>query len=357
MLINQKFDIEVLAFEREYHSGRMPACPVHKLGRVKNECYYSRIPLFFKALFKIRKAANGCDVVYANGPDLAILSFISCLGMRKPIVVEIGDLARMQFSKGILSAIFRKIEGFFTSHYQFIVVISSGFLHQYYRSWLSVRTPGMVIENKLSGEDMMDLPVISKDRGKGERPLLERPLRIGYFGLLRDAWSYEILRALAEECATRFEIIFAGFPVDPSNLSELVKDSKNMTFAGEYRSPQDLPAIYGGVDMVWSCYPEIREEDYNFKWGRPNRFYEGCYFKKPFFARKGSMFADEVEKLSLGFVINDTDVGTVVSKIKRLNSNQYFQWKDAIDSLPKAFYMYDQEGPELAENIRSLKEE
>ena len=107
------------------------------------------------------------DVVYANGPDLAILSFISCLGMRKPIVVEIGDLARMQFSKGILSAIFRKIEGFFTSHYQFIVVISSGFLHQYYRSWLSVRTR-MVIENKLSGEDMKDLPVISKDRGKRE---------------------------------------------------------------------------------------------------------------------------------------------------------------------------------------------
>ena len=59
-----------------------------------------------------------------------------------------------------------------------------------------------------------------------------------------------------------------------------------MTFAGEYRSPQDLPAIYGGVDMVWSCYPEIREEDYNFKWGRPNRFYEGCYFKKPFFCQK-----------------------------------------------------------------------
>ena len=63
------------------------------------------------------------------------------------------------------------------------------------------------------------------------------------------------------------------------------------------------------------------------------------------------MFADEVEKLSLGFVINDTDVGTVVSKIKRLNSNQYFQWKDAIDSLPKVFYMYDQEGPELQKTL------
>lgn len=42
-------------------------------------------------------------------------------------------------------------------------------------------------------------------------PLDDRPLRIGYFGLLRDEWSWQVLESLAKTHSDKIEIVLAAF--------------------------------------------------------------------------------------------------------------------------------------------------
>lgn len=351
MLSHRGFVGHVLAFDRKYHKGRIPCCSIDKLGSIKNKNYFSRIPIFFTALFKIRKEAKKSSYIYAFGTDLGIISYFACLGLKKFIVVEIGDLRWVQCSSSLVGKIFRKVEGFFVKRYNLLVVISDGFLNQYYRNWLGLMTPGLVIENKIFEDDFKVFDVVTKTTSLTGKPLIDRPLRIGYFGLLRDEWSFNVLKTLADKHSSKFEIVFAGYPVSPDNFKKLISDSTSMSYLGEYKSPEDLASIYSKVDMSWACYPEIKKDDYNFRWGRPNRFYEGCYFKKPFFCREGSLFAHDVDKYGIGISVIDVNVDIVVSKLSKITYENFSLWYQSIRTLPKHLYIYQNEGTKLASSL------
>ena len=54
-------------------------------------------------------------------------------------------------------------------------------------------------------------------------PLVDRPMRIGYFGLLRCPWAWNVLRDLAANHSERIEIVLAGRAVEPADLAEQVE--------------------------------------------------------------------------------------------------------------------------------------
>ena len=97
---------------------------------------------------------------------------------------------------------------------------ASGFIDTYYRQWLKASVPAMVIENKLES-DFVD-EIISKEITKPPRarPLVDGPLRIGYFGLLRCDWSWHVLESLAMARPQDVEIVVAGYPMKPVDLPD-----------------------------------------------------------------------------------------------------------------------------------------
>lgn len=193
-----------------------------------------------------------------------------------------------------------------------------------------------------------------QDPNNGYRPFIDRPLRIGYFGLLRDYWSWEVLNTLARQYSLKFEVVLAGLPVNLPNINEHIMDCINISYLGEYRSPDDLSNIYEKIDMIWACYPEIKNDDWNLRWGRPNRFYESCFFKKPCFAREGSLFAQDVKRYNIGFLINDVDVQKVVDQMSTITYNDFIAWYKSISQLPKETYLYTNESRILANEINKL---
>lgn len=355
MLKAAGFEVEAMAFERDYHAGRLPDCRVELLGKLENRRYGKRIFKLLAALPKIRKKAASFDVIYALGQDVAALGQLATLGMPQKVAIEVGDIVHLQLHPGFAGKIVRWLEQMFVKNYGLIVVISPGFLEDYYRGRLKIITPGLVLENKLELEvTEYPFPQTTSDWEKRGTALVDRPFRIGYFGLLRDHWSWEVLSQLAQQFPDSYEIWFAGKKINPLDLEERIADKPNMRYMGEYKSPHDLRGLYDSVDMVWACYAQIGEHDWNLRWGRPNRFFESCFFGRPVFAREGAHFAKDVKAEALGMCIATADIAEVIAQIRSITPTQLANWEQNMYALPREKYVYTEESSWLASAILQL---
>lgn len=355
MLQSAGYEVKALAFERDYHNGRIPNCPTESLGKIANQQYFKRIFKMLAVLPRIRKRMAEFDVVYALGQDVAAMGQLATLGMKKNVIMEVGDIVHLQLHPGISGKVVRCIERFFVQHYGLLVVISPGFLEEYYRARLGVTTPALVLENKL--EEYLasyDFTPIPKHFAKHGKPLLDRPLRIGYFGLLRDTWSWGVLSSLAKGYPKEYEVWFAGRKIEPVDIEQQIANYPNMRYLGEYKSPQDLRKLYDSVDMVWACYAPIGEFDWNLRWGRPNRFFESCFFGRPVFARTGAHFAKDVAREGIGCCINTSQIEDVHKQIRSISTKQLEIWEANMKKLPKEMYLYTEETKWLSEAILPL---
>ncbi|MEA3467603.1 MAG: hypothetical protein U9R57_05180 [Thermodesulfobacteriota bacterium] len=353
MLQQAGFEVEAVAFQREYHSGRSPDCLVKLLGVIDHGRYFVRSLKMLAALPVIRHAIKRNDLVYAFGPDMAFMALLGGLGLGRPVILEIGDIRTLQVAPGLKGYLARVLDRYVANACSLLVATAPGFINDYYREKLGTQTPALIVENKLEFSfTESNSPEVSR-RG-GEKPLVDGPLRIGYFGVLRCERSWQILEALAESRPQEIEIVVAGYPMDPIDLPERAERKKNIQFIGEYRSPHDLFSLYNKVDIVWACYPFPRPGDLNWRWARTNRFYESCYFQKPMISLAGSGDASEVKRYKIGMVINRGGVGEVVDELCNIKPCDLEFWQDNMKTLPEEVYIYTAEIEELGDSIKCI---
>lgn len=347
MLQGVGFDIEVIAFERPYHQGRLPSCPIQTVGKIDHGHYTKRLWKMLAALPAIRRAIKSHDLIYASGADMAMICLLSNLGLGRPIVFEIADIRSLQTSKGLKGLIIRTIDKWVTNSCDLMVVTAQGYVDGYYRQWLNTKTPALVIENKLEPtvDDAWRNQAVTKNM-EGT-PLVDRPLRIGYFGLLRCAHSWNVLEKLAATRLGDIEIVVAGLPVMPPDISERIKKHSNIEFRGQYSSPMDLPALYCEIDIIWACYPFPKPDEQNWRWARTNRFYESCYYKKPMIVLEGSGDAEAVCLNGIGIVVPDAKIDDVIKVLSEIESKQLAVWQENIVTLPMEIYTYTSEIDDL----------
>lgn len=353
MLKEAGFEVEVAAFERDYHRGRVPNCPVTSLGKIEHGKYLRRLFKLVAALPKLRRCVRRNNVVYASGPDMAFISLVAGIFLRVPVVLEVGDIREIQTTPGITGAVVRALDRWLTRRCMLLVSTTVQFVNEYYRNWLHAKTPALILENKLEHayvervqEELRAAP--------GDAPRSGRPLRIGYFGLLRCPWSWRMLRELALRKPHDIEIVVAGYPTDPPDIVEQIKAVPNARYLGQYKSPDDLARLYGGVDLVWACYPPIGPHDWNLRWARPNRFYESCCFGRPLVSRDGSCDAVDVARYDIGFVVRDSDDARVVEQLANITPQEVERWQHNSRALPRRVYAYTDETEQLGQAIRGL---
>ena len=92
MLQQAGFAVEAVAFERDYHSGRMSDCSVEHLSKIAHGHYLQRILKIVKVLPAGRRAIRRNHIVYASGPDMASAAIIASLGLGKPSICEVSDI-------------------------------------------------------------------------------------------------------------------------------------------------------------------------------------------------------------------------------------------------------------------------
>jgi hypothetical protein len=239
------------------------------------------------------------DVLLARNIEMATIADTARLwaASRVPLVYACLDIHAAQLGTGIPSKLLRNWERRILRRASKLVVSSRSFVTHYF-DHLGVALPEIIlVENKrvLSETDAYR----SQDDANGRRP----PWRLGWFGLLRDGESFEILLHAAKR-RTDVDITLRGRPV-PSfqDLIDRHLPLPNMRFSGPY-TEKDLAMIYGACDLTWAV-EYVGQNAQNPNWALGNRIYEGGYYNNPVIALAGTAMGDWLQQRQVGVVLKD----------------------------------------------------
>jgi len=345
MLQEQGAEVRGLAFDRPYHKGRPPDCRLDVLGEIPHGRYLLRMRVFLRSIGVIRRRIKEAEVVYAFGLDMLLLGWLASLFLNKPLVLEIGDIRAIQTTGGLKGRLFRGLDKWLVRRADLVVFTAEDFYRRYYQGWLGLRLNHRIIENKI---DFPVTPVAPKSLTDDDT------LVIGYFGVLRCEWSVRALAALADAYPDRLHIKVAGFSLLPAALLEDLDRRDNVTVQGPYRSPGDLPGIYGEVDMIWASYAPIAADDWNLRWARTNRFYEACAFGRPLVTRQGSNDGKWVAEYDIGLTLDAVEPEQVVTRFQEVSPAVLRRWQENMRALPSSVFACTDEASSLHEAMREL---
>ena len=333
MLQEACFKVEAVAFERDYVGGRLPDCPIQLMGTLSHGRLLLRTLKLLKSVPKVRAAMRRHDMVHAFSPDMALLALVAGLGLGKPVAVEVADIREAQTAKGLKGLVVRVMDKFTVNRCQMLIVTSEHYF-RYYRDWLRVSRPGLVLENKLNASFCDEVRAVATP----EVPvpaLQDRPLRIGWFGRLRDEWSLRVVDALTRLPQSRISFVIAGsLSLSVEDLPQLLNENSGIEFLGPYNHPEDLPSLYNKVDMVLACRPP----DVPSCWSRTNRYYDACYFQRPLIVRAGCADADETARHGIGLVIEDESPEGAAAAIRGITTVDLHRWRANVRALPQTVF-------------------
>ncbi len=348
MLRQAGFQVEVMGFQRLPWFGRPPKWPVTILGHIQRKSYLKRTLTLLKAAPKIRAAIKRSQLVYAYNADMALLACIAGLGLRRPIVFHALYLQPIQVASGWRGKLARTIDRFVVGRCHLLVLTSSG-LHHYFRGWLKTRTRILVIEAKIESSRAAAVGKSSRQE-KDSVPLLDRPLTIGWFGMLRGQWSLEFLECLSRLSNGRFEILLAGAAAPHlRGFDRFLESGPGIKFLGAFRHPEDLAELYGSVDMVLACL----SADIPGRWMQAGRYYEACFFQKPLIVRPGED-ARQVEKHQIGVVLDESSPAEAAKTFSAVTSGHWLRWRTNMAALPPNHYLFTDEASQLSRALQEI---
>jgi len=342
---------KVLAFERKY-------IPINKnnknyiiIGKLEHKKYYKRILPFAKSFTTIKNNIKYADIVYVFGLDMLLLGWAARLFIKKKnkIIYEIGDIRSILIGNNIQSIFLRWLERFLMKYIGLLIVTSEAYVTEYFKKTQGIKNiKYQVIENKIDAK-AVDKLLFKKYIKK------RNVLTIGYFGLLNCKRSWEILKNVAIQGGKRIEIHVRGMVITPKNLIKDIEKISNISYYGPYIAPDELPIIYGMVDIIWACYPFNKNKIGNWRWARTNRFYEACFFNKPIIAQKQTEDCKVVEKLQIGLCLDLSNIQKSAEQLLKIDENQLIKWENKIKTIPEDLYIYKFEHKLLYKKLIELK--
>ena len=329
-------------FERNYLPGKPLPCALTRLGRVDHGSYWRRAWTYLRALRPVRKEASDVTAIHAFGLDLLFLAWVATLGPRRPrLVYELGDVRGVMTRRGLAGAALRWLERILCRRCAVVVVTSDRYAHDYL-----VPTHGLdpsrclTIENKLPvGVPLAPTPP-SDDT--------DRPLRIGYFGLLRCRRSWETLCHILTLADGEIVVHVRGQPAGDGPTAAEIAAQAGARYGGPYVAPDDLPEIYADVDVVWVAHHHGIN---NLRWARANRFYEACAFQRAMIGQVGTVDGDVIAAADWGLLIDLRDPETAAQAVVRVERARWRAWRERVATAPRAVYQHTDEHVRLLATI------
>ena len=340
-------ETRVLAFSRQGHLEDDETPGVQVLGEIAHEEVWRRSATLMRALPVVREAARNSDVVYAFGPDQLALARLALAGLRRPprLAVEIGDLHPFLVADRPTAALGRAFERLLMRSNVLLVSTSPGFVEKYYRQKLGMKQlPSLVIENKVD-PDVTPKPLALVREAKG-------PIRIGWFGMLRCERSWEVLRRVAREGQGRFQIVLRGVPTDRlTDLPERVRAEAHMEFSGSYSVPDDLPEMYGEIDLCWMVHHDTVRPYESWGWARSNRLYQAGWYGTPVIGQVDKDDSTVLAEHGLGMTLDVTDVERSVAAFQDLDRADVTAWRRNFATVPESVFALSNEHEHLLDAL------
>jgi succinoglycan biosynthesis protein ExoA len=265
-------------------------------------------------------------ILARNLEMLALAVALSRHFPRARIVYELLDVHRLLLGRGVVSRLLRAIEVWLLRRTNAVVISSPGFRRGYLEPFRRPVRDLVLVENKMLAEG---LPVVLAAPADGE------PIRIGWFGILRCAWSLRVLDQATRAAPGRYRVILRGRPaldVIP-DFHAIVAANPDLRFGGPYRWPDDLSSIYAGVDLAWTI--DRYEAGGNSDWLLPNRLYEGGLHGAVPLALDGTEVADRLRALRIGVIVGAPSAEALLAELDALDRERLSGLRKAVTGLPR----------------------
>lgn len=173
--------------------------------------------------------------------------------------------------------------------------------------------------------------------------------------MLRCAWSLHTLDAVTRARPGRFRVVLRGRPaldVIP-DFHAVIDANPDLDFLGPYTWPDDLPAIYGAIDLAWLI--DRYQAGQNSDWLLPNRLYEGCLNGAVPVVLDGTEVARRIQQWDCGVPVPAAETGAVEAALSGVDPTRLSRLRAAVAAIPRpALQMDDAECVSLTRAICGL---
>jgi succinoglycan biosynthesis protein ExoL len=284
-----------------------------------------------------RDLIHGADVVLARNLDMCTIADAArgWAGSRVPMVYECLDIHRSLLGDSLPSRLLRRWERQILRRSTALVVSSPAFVTNNFKRLGGDHLPTIILaENKR---------VVTNTMAQRSPPssISAPPWRIGWFGNIRCADSFQILLNLAHRRPKLIDIELRGRPTRKlQNLIDKHLPLPNMRFGGPYQQT-DLAAIYDGVHMTWAI--DYFERGLNSDWLLPNRLYEGSFSNRPVIALAGTATAAWLASRGSGIIIQGDPNIELDTLVATLTAARYDELQQAVAAIPTVDLVYTAE--------------
>jgi succinoglycan biosynthesis protein ExoL len=358
--VDSGFDPVVFGFRRaRYNKNYTAPWPAIELGRTQDARYWNRIKALFGALPAIIK--NRCHVAsnaifLARNLDQLLLALFARLAFNSSAVLayEVVDIQPAFTRRGVRGTVIRWMERRCIKHVDLLIVSSPAFIHHYFATTQRYRGEWVLVENKLRESTLAASYGLQQRSGMSRSLRAERRWVIGYFGLIRGQATIELIVRLAKALPDTIEVHFRGVltTVDHPWFHKVVAETENIRYDGAYTNPDDLPALYGGVDLAWAI--DLEDTKYNSRWLLPCRFYEAGFFGVPCLAVRSFEVGRLIDCLGVGWTFDAPLEPSLIRFFKSLNSAAYEQKHRRLLASPVSAFVAGEEDRLLCQTLERL---
>jgi succinoglycan biosynthesis protein ExoL len=315
--------VTLAGFRRGAASGYAEGMAPVELGQTEDGRFAQRLASVAAAAVslagKLRHMPRPDLIIGRNLEMLALANRARAIfGGGVPLVYECLDIHRLLLDTGPMGRAMRGAERLFGRDAALLITSSPAFVRDYFVRLGQSAAPVALLPNKVLE---LDAP---QARGR-EAPLPTDgdPWRIGWFGALRCRKSLELLAAFTRQAAGRFEVVLRGRPAyrEFADFDGFVAQEPHIRFAGPYRNPDDLAAIYGGVHFSWAI--DFFEEGLNSAWLLPNRLYEGCRHGAVPIAMYGTETGRFLAERRIGLLVEDASPSGLRAVLGAVDPERY----------------------------------
>jgi succinoglycan biosynthesis protein ExoL len=284
----------------------------------------------FGNLGTLAEHLSGVEVILCRNLEMLVLASRArkLYAPRAALVYECLDIHRMLLSDGALGAALRLLESRLWQNVGLLVTSSPAFIENYFKQ-RGFAAPIRLVENKvLRLRD--EAPISKQSRPPGP------PWRVGWFGMIRCRKSLEVLSFIARAAEGALEVVIRGQPSRAvfTDFGADVAKHPYIRYAGPYRNPADLAAIYGEVHFSWAI--DYYESGENSAWLLPNRIYEGCCYGAVPIAVEGVETGKWLSDRGAGVVCSEPVERQLLAFIQNLEQAKYRDLAARIDCLQRS---------------------
>lgn len=286
----------------------------------------------FRIVRSNRTVLAHTNVVWARNLDLALLA-LCVRSARTKLVYEVLDVSGELTRKGLAGFVLRWLERRVLAHAVMVVISSPAYASEYFRKSTPYQGSYYILENKaLCPLSLVHTPTRS---AKGSHST-SNALRLGVVGRFRCRRSIELLSDVMKICNRRIQLHFFGYPEKhvETAFQALLYSSDDVFDHGSFSYPEDLPYVYGQIDLNW-CVLFEELNPINARWLLPNRIYDGALFTVPALALIDTATGRWVEEVGGGWLLREDSARELTSLLDSISANDIARVRDNLARQPR----------------------